>query len=593
MDYRHKLLINVLDRLRNEAPNHYRSYHSEDYEGTQRARSKALIHLYLLVKFGETDFEARHNFITDGPDDGGVDAYYFDERRKILYLVQSKFRENVVTRRSILAEELIKMEVGAILQGSTTYYDRAGNKREFNEKIKRLQEKWSRLPDQARYIYKIVILGGAQKYNDHQIRRLLGLGENEPFEFYDYERIYEEILFPFCASDFYDPEEIVIELNLQNKEQSVLRQTVKTQQGEFQVRVVFVPVEEIGRVLSKYKNAILKFNPRNYLSLSRNQVNKAIRDGILNSNTNDFAIYNNGITMLCSEFMISETTGRKNRGQVILEKPQIINGGQTAYVLSEIYEDASKRNLMKGKEVLLRAIVIPSDLDDKSVREFISGVSNATNQQSKVEEADRRSNDEVLIQVQKRIFQEFGYLLERKRGEFYTAIERGYVDKNRIIGRVDLLQAYWAFLGHPGDARRSKNQLFKDKIFKKIMGTGENYKVMLFAALILARLRKESMDSDWGSGLRYGKLSIVAASKYLVPEPYEISPNNLENLVSLAVEKARKKWAEFETWLQNQRHNANYKRTDGFDFDNYYKGKSVNQDVQNFFKNTTINKPGN
>jgi len=478
------------------------------------------------------------------------------------------------------------MEIGAILRGSPTYQDRIGNDREFNEKIKQLQEKWSKLPDQARYKYKVVVLGGQPRYNEQQIRRLLSLGANEPFEFYNYERIYEEILFPFCASNFYDPDEIVIELNLQNKEQSVLRQTVTTQQGEFQVRVVFVPVEEIGRVLSQYKNAILKYNPRNYLSLSRNSVNQAIREGILNSSTNDFAVYNNGITMLCSEFMISETTGRQNRGQVILEKPQIINGGQTAYVLSEIYEDISRSNLLKGKEVLLKAIVIPPDLDERSVREFIEGVSNATNQQSKVEEADRRSNDEILITIQRRIFQEFGYLLERKRGEFYTAIEQGYVDKNRVVDRVGLLRSYLAFQGNPSEARRSgKDRLFRDKRFKEIVGTGKDYKAMLFSALILTRLRKEGKDHNWGNGLRYGKFAIVAAARYLVPEVDRISPENLGNLVSVAIERAKERWSEFETWIQSQERSIDYKRPDGFDFDNYYKGKTVNQDIRDFFGN--------
>ena len=587
MDYRHELLVNVLDRIRNTAPPHYGSYRSEDYEDIQRARSKTLIHLFMLTKFGETDFETRHNFITDGPDDGGVDAYYFDKRHKTLYLIQSKFRENNASRRGISAEELIKMEIGAILRGSPTYQDRRGNEKEFNEKIKQLQEKWRRLPDQARYKYKVVVLGAQARYNDQQIRRLIGLGENEPFEFYDYERIYEEILFPFCASNFYDPDEIVIELNLQNKEQSVLRQSVATQQGEFQIRVVFVPVEEIGRVLSQYKNAILKYNPRNYLSLSRNSVNQAIRDGILNLNSNDFAIYNNGITMLCSEFMISETTGRQNRGQIILEKPQIINGGQTTYVLSEIYEDESKRNLLKGKEVLLKAIVIPSDLDEESVREFIAGVSNATNQQSKVEEADRRSNDEILITIQKRIFHEFGYLLERKRGEFYTAVEQGYVDKNRIIDRVNLLRSYLAFQGNPSEARRSgKDRLFRYRRFREIIGTGEDYKEMLLSVLIPAKLHEKRKESGWGNGLRYGKFAIVAAAKYLVPEADGISPENLEDLVSVAVERAKEKWNEFETWIQNQKRNSDYKSVDGFDFDNYYKGKTVNQDIRDFFGNS-------
>lgn len=586
MDYRHELLINVLDRLRSEAPSSYSSYHSEKPDEIQRARSKSLIHLFLLVKFGLADFEQRHSHITDGSDDGGVDAYYFDEPRKMLYLFQSKFRSDGASRSDIIAEDLVKMEIRRILSGEQVYLDRVGNGKEFNGKIKQLQEKWRKLPDPARWTYKVVFIGGSPKYNDDQIRRILDLNPSELFEFYDLPKIYESLLFPFCSSSYYDPDEITIELNLLNKDQSVLKQAVNTQQGEFQVRVVFVPVEEIGRVLLKYKNAILKYNPRNYLSLSRNKVNKAIMSGIINSNANDFAIYNNGITMLCKEFKISETTGRENRGQVILERPQIINGGQTAYVLSAIYDDTTKRKLMKGKEVLLRAIVIPPDINDAEIREFISGISNATNQQTKVTEADRRSNDEVMISIQNNIFKEYGFLVERKKGEYYVAIKQGYVDNDRVIDRVTLLQAYWAFQGHPSEARSGRSRLFHDKQFKKIVGTGSDYKNMLLAAIVFSRLQSESnSDREWSNGLRYGKLAIVAAFKHYINTEIHGQVNEMQDEIDKILSRIKQEWVRYEKWVQKQSHNSSYSRLDGFDYDNYYKGKTLNNDIKEYYKN--------
>jgi len=69
---------------------------------------------------------------------------------------------------------------------------------------------------------------------------------------------------------------------------------------------------------------------------------------IINNNANDFAIYNNGITIIADSFELTEKTGTKNVGQVIMLNPQIINGGQTAYVLSKVY-DAQKSEIRSGK----------------------------------------------------------------------------------------------------------------------------------------------------------------------------------------------------------------------------------------------------
>jgi len=94
MDHQFETLIKILDRLRNEAPDSYKTYKPEDTneDGIIKARSLAFIHLLLKVKFGITDFMKRHEHITDGTQDGGLDAYFIDEERKRLYLIQSKFR---------------------------------------------------------------------------------------------------------------------------------------------------------------------------------------------------------------------------------------------------------------------------------------------------------------------------------------------------------------------------------------------------------------------------------------------------------------------------------------------------------------------
>jgi hypothetical protein len=332
----YQILLRILDCLREEAPAEFSSFRPdpEDTDKLNAARSKAYIHLFLKVKFGITNFIRRHSYITDGPQDGGVDAYFIDTENKKLYLIQSKFRttKDNFTAKSVTADDLVKMEIRRILKGEET--DSSGN--EFNSKINQLQSDWSDIGDQAKYDYNVIILGNLTRYNDAQIKRLL---ENTPYEIFDFERSYNELVFPLCSGTYYDPKEIRITINLYNKEQSTLKQTVTTKYGDYDVRITFVPVQEIARTMLQYKNSLLKHNPRNFLTLSRNKINQLIRKSIVDIKRNEFAVFNNGITVLADKFSLSETTGQKYRGQIILTSPQIINGGQTAYTLAKIYEE--------------------------------------------------------------------------------------------------------------------------------------------------------------------------------------------------------------------------------------------------------------
>lgn len=142
-------------------------------------------------------------------------------------------------------------------------------------------------------------------------------------------------------------------------------------------------------------------------------------ESIIKCAANDFAIYNNGITIIADSFELTETTGTKNVGQVIMTNPQIINGGQTAYVLSKIYEEQKDDySVFNGKEVMLKVIILTSDTELNI--DFIEHISNATNQQTRIEEADRRSNEKIQIAIETAIFDIFGYFYERKRVSFTT-----------------------------------------------------------------------------------------------------------------------------------------------------------------------------
>ncbi|NFF65904.1 AIPR protein [Clostridium sporogenes] len=592
---KYKLLENILDRICKEAPKEMKSYKIDDNDHDKliKARSKAFIHLYLKVKFGISEFKEREKYITDGSQDGGLDAYYIDRDNKYVYLIQSKFRANGKNfeYKEIDLDELVKMEIEEIINGE----DIDSNESKFNSKVQNFQKQLSCIEDIARYKYRVIILANLTKYNDKQIKKLIC---NMNYEIFNFEKTYNELVYPMCTSTYYNGQKIELIINLDQKNIEELTEGFNTSIGECEVSIVFVPIKEIGKAMDKYKNTILKYNPRNYLSISKNNVNKKIKDSVIDNNVNDFALLNNGITILCDEYSSTTKTGKKNKSQIVITNPQFINGGQTAYTLSKIFRSKNIDDL-ENKKVMLKVITIENDDDlNNSDRylTFIQKISDATNMQTKVEEADRRSNEIVQIEIQKNIYSQYGYLYERKNGEFETAVSEKYISKDIIIDRNIMARSYSAFQGKAAFARgRSGDKIFKRDVFMDIFKNSEEYKEMFLSYIIFEKLseldrmhRKNLYNSKlWGNALRYGKYAVVAAIGVIKNDLYSFhNLDKCEDVMNLAekfVNLVLNKWIEFEQYAKTKDTNKKYFNNVSKEFDNYYKGSTIDIDLSNFF----------
>lgn len=584
MENKYNILVNILDSLCREAPEKFNSYHNLDSEEKiTNARSRAFIHLLLKVRFGLLKFSEREDRITDGTQDGGIDAYVIDKEKKKIFFIQSKFRNSSENfdNKTISADDLIKMEIKNIINGKIS--DSRGV--EFNSKIKTFIQDYSNLDNHAAYNFEVIFLGNLKNYTDEQIKKLT---DDFEYEIYDFNRTYKELVYSICSGLHYRPEDIYITINLSNKSNPLLEQTISTDQGDFDVRITFVPTKEIGKIMAQYKNALLQYNPRNYLTLSENKVNKKIAESITDKKSNEFAILNNGVTIFAKRFNFSSGTGKENRGQILITNPQIINGGQTAYTLGHLYEEGVDKieELFGDKEVLIKVII--SENFDELNPKFINNISNATNQQTKVDEADRRSNDDTQIRIQGLIFDNFGYYYERKRGEFNPGISDGYIDKDLIIKRENFIRAYYASKGFPAAARSSASDtLFSVNKFNEIVDNSDDFRKMFFSYVVhknLFRLKKE----DWGNGVRYGKFAIVYAV-LLNCNLEEFNNDEYEKKSREKIIEIQKKWKQFEDIVKSKPENKTHLGKDGFDFDAYYKGKTLAQDIKEYFVNGSQN----
>ncbi len=371
-----------------------------------------------------------------------------------------------------------------------------------------------------------------------------------------------------------------------------LRQTVDCDFGKYSVTVLFVPCVEIAKILSKYKNSVLRFNPRCYLSLKKNSVNEKIRKAITESRKNNFALLNNGITILADNLEISESTGELNAGQLILSQPQILNGGQTAYTLSLIYDEIQDNDysVLADKEVMVKVITRIKN-EDAFDHRFVQMISNATNQQSEVIEADRRSNHIIQITLQKEIYERYGYFYERKNGEFYEGLSNKIINKSIIIDRLDFIKAVYAYKGEPAAARRSNDkELFKEGKFTEILGGNisiieQFFAYMLFYLLVEEESRfkakTESID-HYGHAIIYGKWAVIYAislKKLTVPNDL----NELRKLASEQLQQTLSLWPQFDEFIKRKNQGTKYFSDKVSNFELFYKVNALDADIVEYF----------
>jgi hypothetical protein len=253
---------------------------------------------------------------------------------------------------------------------------------------------------------------------------------------------------------------------------------------------------------------------------------------------------------------------------------------------------------------MLKVITLPPGQSDSlSKLELIESISKATNQQTAIDEADRRSNDRVQIELQKNLFSTFGFFYERKRGEFLDGLRQDYIRSNQVISRETVLRVCCALKGQVSEARRqSSKKLFSKHSFDSLLDDGVSHKAVFYGVKCfehLAVTEKQFSGSltnkfgvaNYGQGLRYGKYAIVAVvCKELSPE---LVIQDYEEKVKEETDAVLQRWIEFESYVKTLSHNRAYfsktkdpdtgKEVLEVNFDGYYKGSTLNRDIGTFF----------
>ncbi len=175
-----------------------------------------------------------------------------------------------------------------------------------------------------------------------------------------------------------------------------------------------IPVTEVAALMKAHGDRLLERNIRRYLGLQGNRVNEGIRNTLYSNNPADFYFFNNGLTLVCSDFSYNNL--QSSDYQIKVENLQIVNGGQTCMTIFKTLEEmqAKGERLPTEASVMVRIYKLPKDNEDIMLQ-----ITQATNSQNPVDLKDLRSNDDKQRRLEASIH-DLGFTYRRKRMDSTT-----------------------------------------------------------------------------------------------------------------------------------------------------------------------------
>jgi len=204
--------------------------------------------------------------------------------------------------------------------------------------------------------------------------------------------------------------------------------------GEWQSVILTVSGEWLREVYTKYGDLIFSANYRGFLGVNRKKINKGIRGTAENSSQN-FWVFNNGITVLTSEY-------KEKGGKLILSGMSIINGAQTTGAIGSLPPEVD----LNGVKILTRVVHASSP-------DLIGDIVKFNNTQNKITSWDSYGNDEQQAEIQRQF----------KLHHYEYNFKRGFESNDAILSIENCIQPLLSFNGKYKDANRSKTGIFESR----------------------------------------------------------------------------------------------------------------------------------
>ncbi len=407
-----------------------------------------------------TDTDFNGEFFNDRSDDCGVDAVYIDEEENVIKLFNFKYREKFKTGKHVLNETIISSKFVNAVQSQNTDSLSGKIKAQINDVVEKLlgSEMW-------RMQLFVVSNEDISITKDDHVKRL--------------EEIYGLEVNIIGLSEVINfislrPEDVGAELILDNDAVMSFTENTLSSSKSYIIRL---PLSEIIRITCDNKEMRSKYSIEDITELTSVYLNYSVlfdnvRGFVKNSKFNDnilktlkgdptrFFIYNNGITAIVQDIIVTPTNGNK-KVKIELKSLQILNGGQTLRSIHE-FNKMDSHNIEKylsEAQVLVRIFKVSSDLD------LTNNIAEFTNSQNSISNVDLKSLRSEQLQLEQYL-EDHDIIYVRKSGD------TGNNDKKSYKYRISMEkfgQILLSIKGFPEKSTNQKKSIF-DKSYDNIFG---------------------------------------------------------------------------------------------------------------------------
>lgn len=306
--------------------------------------------------------------ITDGFQDNGIDAVYFDSREKILFVVQTKWRHDGTG--SIERGDALKFITG-VKDLINTEFDR------FNDKIKNRSDEILEALFLANTRIVLLVTYTGQAALGQDVKRDFEdfLNEmNDPSEVVELRVLRQGNLHGIVASDTLGAP---INFDVVLKDWGQIREPFSAYYG-------LVSATEVADWWTRYYPKIFMPNIRSFLG--ETEINQSIVE-TLSSEPEKFWYFNNGITALCSKIRKKPLGGNAHdTGVFECFDVSVVNGAQTVGAIATA--NTKSPDQVAKAAVSIRFISLESCPED-----FATRVTRTTNTQNRIDSRDFVSLD--------------------------------------------------------------------------------------------------------------------------------------------------------------------------------------------------------
>lgn len=453
-------------------------------------RGKAFIRFVLYSHFGVPDEEIDYH-IVDGGEDRGIDAIYVDHENKTINICSCKCVSSLAkSKKNFPGAEIDKL----ISVMDDIFYHRDSVLGTVNGGLASfIREIWELLSSGDIWTTSICLFSNQLTLDRNERDRFIAaLGRHNV-------ALEEHGLYQLVHGVVQHGK-----LNFRKRLEPASETGIPFAEGDIRTLLIRVPLKQIAEFCTNngaFDNRLIDTNLRYFLGAA-NEVNRAIEESLKSGKLAHFFAKNNGITIVCEKLITVNSSFPIN-----MQNPKIVNGGQTARVLYNVFKD--QIDLLEGGYIFVKIV-------ETRDAQLANEICIASNNQSRIFGRDMRAHDEFQIKLAAGLHP-LGYFYKRKRGEKNP--DPDHLVEIDSIRAGQLLLCYLKF--KPTLAKTNSNDIFDseyEQAFDRSLVEPRVIVTVYKCYLVLEKMRREahawqrsmSKDSYNESWVIEGYLHVIA-----------------------------------------------------------------------------------